>query len=64
MTAVFSMLGEIEEALKWLERGAELGFINYPFLSEIDPRFENLRRDPRSREIMERIKYEWENFEV
>jgi serine/threonine protein kinase/lipoprotein NlpI len=64
LAAIFSMLGKTEEALKWLERGAELGFINYPFLSHIDPRFENLRRDPLSKELFERIKYEWENFEV
>jgi non-specific serine/threonine protein kinase len=64
MPMIFSMLGRNEEALKWLERGVELGFINYPFLSHIDPRFENLRRDPRSRDIMDRIKQAWEQFEV
>jgi non-specific serine/threonine protein kinase len=64
LAATLSMLGKTEEALKWLERGAELGFINYPFLSHLDPRFENLRRDPRSKELFERIKYEWEHFEV
>jgi hypothetical protein len=64
LPAAYSSLGKTEEALTWLERGVELGFINYPFLSQIDPRFENLRRDPRSKELFERIKKEWEEFEV
>jgi non-specific serine/threonine protein kinase len=64
MPMILSMLSRNEEALEWLERGVELGFTNYPFLSHIDPRFENLRRDPRSKELFERIKREWENFEV
>ena len=51
-----SMLGDIDEALKWLERGVELGYINYPMVSDIDPFLENLRRDPRSKKLMERIK--------
>jgi hypothetical protein len=64
MPAIFSMLGKTEEALKWLERGVELGFINYPFISRIDPCFENLRRDPRSKRLFQKTKYEWEHFEV
>jgi tetratricopeptide (TPR) repeat protein len=64
MPALFSMLGKIEEALKYLERGFELGFINYPMLAHIDPFLDNFRRDPRSRDILERIKHEWEHFEV
>jgi hypothetical protein len=57
-------LGNVEEALKWLERAVELGFINYPFIAHIDPFFESLRRDLRSRDLLGRIKHEWESFEV
>jgi serine/threonine protein kinase len=64
MPALYSMLNKKEEALNWLERGFELGFFNYPFLSEIDPRFENIREEPRFEKLMERVKHEWENFEV
>jgi tetratricopeptide (TPR) repeat protein len=64
MIQIFSMLGKIEESLKWLERSFELGFINYPMLSRIDPYLENLRRDPRSKKLFERIKHEWEHFEA
>jgi serine/threonine protein kinase len=63
MPVIFSMLGKTEEALKWLERGVELGLINYPFLS-IDPGFENIRGDSRFQKLMERVKHEWEHFEV
>lgn len=34
------------------------GFANFPLFAEIDPFLENIRK------LMERVKYEWENFEV
>jgi hypothetical protein len=64
MPALYSMLNKKEEALNWLERGFELGFFNYPFLSKIDPFLENIRGEPRFKKLMERVKHEWENFEV
>lgn len=53
-----------EEAIEWLEHAASLGLINYPFLSNYDPLLENVRSDSRFRELMERVKHEWEHFEV
>jgi hypothetical protein len=60
----YSKIGEKEEALNWLERGVNLGCINYPFLNEYDPFLENIRGEPRFKKLMERVKHEWENFEV
>jgi non-specific serine/threonine protein kinase len=60
----FALLDEKEEALSWLENAANRGFINYPFLSEYDPFLKNLRGDERFDKLMERVKHEWENFEV
>jgi len=60
----YAMINENDEAMKWLERAVEWGLINYPFLSEIDPYLENIREDPRFKELMKKIKVEWENFEV
>ena len=56
--------GETEESLKWLEHAVDIGFINYPLFSELDPLLENMRGEPRFKKLMERVRHEWENFEV
>lgn len=48
----------------WLEHAVDRGFINYPFLKEIDPFLENIRGEPRFQKLMAHVKHEWENFEV
>jgi len=60
----YALIDEKEQSLKWIERAIEWGLINYPFLSEIDPFLENIRGEERFKKLMERVKYEWENFEV
>ena len=58
------LVGEYEKAMEWLESAVNLGFINYPFLNDIDPLLENIRGEQRFKKLMERVKHEWENFEV
>ena len=60
----FALIDEKKEAIRWLEHSINKGFINYPVLSEIDPFLENIRGEPRFKKLMERVKHEWENFEV
>ena len=61
----FALIEENEKALYWIEYAAlKRGFINYPFFSKIDPFLENIRGEERFKKLMERVKYEWENFEV
>jgi TolB-like protein/lipoprotein NlpI len=60
----YAMIEENDQSLKWLERAVECGLINYPLLSEIDPIIKNIRGEERFKKLMERVKYEWENFEV
>jgi hypothetical protein len=64
MAEGYALIGEKDEAINWLEEGMKWGFINYPFLNEIDPFLENIRGEPRFKKLMERVKHEWENFEV
>ncbi|MBN2395811.1 MAG: hypothetical protein JXC36_05025, partial [Candidatus Atribacteria bacterium] len=59
-----ALIGEKDEAITSLEYAVNLGAVNYPFYSEIDPFLENLRGEDRFKKLMERVKYEWENFEV
>jgi adenylate cyclase len=60
----YSLINEKEEALKLLEHTINRGLINYPLLNEKDPFLKNIRGEPRFKELMERVKYEWENFKV
>jgi predicted Zn-dependent protease len=64
LAEAYAILGEKEKAIDWLINSVNCGFINYPFYSEIDPLLENIRGEERFKKLMERVKYEWENFEV
>jgi len=61
---LYSVMDEKDEALRWLERAIERGWINYPLFAEQDPFFENIRGDKRFQKLMDRIKPQWEQFGV
>jgi len=60
----YSLIGEKEVALNWLETQIDLGCRNYPFINEYDIFLENIRGEKRFKELMERIKPEWEKLNV
>jgi non-specific serine/threonine protein kinase len=64
LAGIFALLGDKGEALEWVENAVNRGFINYPLLSEKDLFLANIRSEPRFQRLMERVKYEWEHFEV
>jgi lipoprotein NlpI len=64
MATFYSYLGDKGQSLEWLENAVDKGFINYPFLNEHDKLLNNIRSESRFKKLMERVKYEWENFEV
>jgi non-specific serine/threonine protein kinase len=64
VSGLFALSGMKVEALDWLENAVDRGFINYPFISEYDPFLKNIRGEDRFKKLMERVKHEWENFEV
>lgn len=64
LASIFALLGAKKEALDWLENAIDQGFINYPLLAEKDPLLENIRGEERLKKLVERVKYEWEDFEV
>ena len=64
MAAFYSYLDEKDKSLEWLENAVDHGFINYPFFNEYDKLLNNIRGEERFKKLMERVKYEWENFEV
>jgi hypothetical protein len=64
MADCFALLNEKSEAFTWLERAVARGWANYPLFSRIDPFLTNIRSEDRFRKLMERVKREWENFEI
>jgi serine/threonine protein kinase len=60
----FAMLGDFEAVVDWLENSVNRGFINYPYMSQHDPFLSKMRGNPLYDKLMERVKHEWENFEV
>ncbi len=63
LAEVYALIGDKNKAIDYLER-ATRDNINYPLFSKYDPLLENIREDERFKKLMERVKYEWENFEV
>ncbi len=64
MPGLFSLVNEKKEAFRYMEHALARGFMNYPFYAEYDPFLANIRGEPRFKKLMERVKYEWEHFEV
>jgi non-specific serine/threonine protein kinase len=60
----YAYLDDKKESFKWLENAISRGFINYPLLNKRDKLLVNIRGEERFKKLMERVKYEWENFEV
>jgi eukaryotic-like serine/threonine-protein kinase len=63
MAEFYALLGDKEKALDWLDNAVNRGFINYPYLNEYDPYLANIRGEDRFRELMKKVKSEWEQFE-
>jgi len=59
----FALMGDTEEALRWLESAIELGFCNHRFWSEIDPFLAPLRTEPRFPALMVRARERQRAFE-
>jgi hypothetical protein len=59
----YSLIDETESALKYLNLAFIKGFCNYRFITDINHFYENIRNDVRFVEIVNKMKFEWENFE-
>ncbi len=58
----YSLIGQVDESLKWLRICTNRGFINYPFLAEFDPLLASVRSDPRFSLLMREVKARWESL--
>ncbi len=60
----YALIGNKRKALDWLENAIDLGFIAYPFLNDHDTFLENIKGEERFKKLIQRVKKEWEDFEV
>ena len=63
MAQAQAALGRSDEALRWLTRATERGFLDAPFLADIDPLLEPLHGHAGYVELMRRVRDSWEKFE-
>jgi serine/threonine-protein kinase len=57
----YALLGEKQNALRWLRRAVELGNHNYPWFSR-DKNWRALHGDPQYERIMSDIRARWESY--
>jgi thioredoxin-like negative regulator of GroEL len=63
MAQAQAVLGRNDEALRWLRRATERGFIHYPFLAERDPLLGRVRGDERLAALLDTVRVRWERLE-
>ncbi len=61
-TSTFSVLGEKDEARRWLHHCLDCGWINYPVFSSQDPLLENVREEEWFKDMMSGVKTDWDAF--
>jgi tetratricopeptide (TPR) repeat protein len=64
IAGLLACAGEADAAFEWVTNAVDRGFINYPLLADHDPFLSKFRGAPRYDALLERVKSEWETFEV
>jgi tetratricopeptide (TPR) repeat protein len=63
LAEAYALIGQRDDALRWLRGAAQQGFINYPFLAR-DPFLESLRGDAEYQELMRQVERRWKAFDA
>ncbi len=64
LSEIFALIGDYDEAMRWLNSAVERGYLNYPILSEIDAFYGDFRQDSRFIHLMSDVRRRWELFEI
>lgn len=57
LSSVYAILGEKDEAFKWLERGYQ-EHDQWMYILKVDPTLDPLRSDPRFKELLRKVGFE------
>jgi non-specific serine/threonine protein kinase len=60
----YALIGDTSSSLAWLEKAMLKGFINYPMISRWDPLLAPVRKTAEFENLVDRVREQWENFEV
>jgi non-specific serine/threonine protein kinase len=60
----YAVIGDPANAITWLEKAMSKGFINYPMISRWDPLLASVRQTAEFDGLVDRVRDQWENFEV
>ena len=58
----WALAGNAERAARWLQRAVDLGFVNWPYLTQHSPFLKPLVNDPALRPVLEKAKRGWETL--
>lgn len=58
----YALLNRPEEAVEWLRHALEIGFPNYPVISEADPFLDSIREHPAFLGFLEELRADWETL--
>ena len=64
LTDGFAVLGNRDQAMHWLRRTVNRGFINYPYLAQNDPLMESLRADLDFKALLQEVQRRWQALEA
>ena len=64
LAVLLSYSGLKKEALDWLEQAINKGYINYPMIESKDKHLDNIRGEERFKELVKRVKKEWDEIEI
>jgi serine/threonine protein kinase/Tfp pilus assembly protein PilF len=64
IAVLFALFQDEGQTLRWLENARDRGFLNYPLLSKHDPLISQFGGNPDFRLLLQRIKQEWESFDL
>ena len=64
MAENYSLIGETDAAIDWLEHVVDFGFLNQSFLTKHNPFLDPVRSEDRFKALMARVKKEQDAFEV
>jgi tetratricopeptide (TPR) repeat protein len=59
--ALYALLGEKDDAVKWLHHAIQVGYENYPWFI-VDHNLDSLRQDPQFHQMMEDLGARWERL--
>ncbi len=60
----YALIGQRDNALRWLRQAVDCGFINYPFLATRDPFLAPLRGDAGFEALMQQVHRRWQAFDA